>query len=573
MSEENIINLWISELSLNTWSDELLGNQKASAGKPINIDLAKKSLPWTQLVTAEIIKDKLGNYLSYVASTKTWYAWDGRIHQPCTGEDVALNIVKIYFKAYSKALSLVEKSIELSAQSKITQSGEVDSDEVKNIRKVYTQGFERQRKMREDMASTRGREQVVKALRTELKVADDYYDHDKDYLVVRNCVFDLKNLRTTGKHKAIKHSPTLPVTRYLDIEYDPKKPHENGPFMQYLYDVLPDDANKQTTELYLRKVMGAAFMGESRTRTIINVLGPPGSGKSNFIDIFMKLGSTGASYVTAPDTISIMKTLGTNFEQDQFRNKRFIAISEPSSTDHVDDEFLKRFTGEDWVMTRTLNSKSSGWSPQGLLFIASNGPLKINSRDDATVQRIKVVEFPHRFVDNPENPGEKKIDRDLSRALLEEDSRSQILNWILEGMLSYTRANKSLTPPDYITAQQLKISNDASIALRWLKDSKEAGSLISIYETESPEHYQANSYLDIKDAYLMYKYWCADVGENRILPRRMFIDDLAKQHPEVKYGSTRRLQGLVKTNKAPNFNTYGVSDLDKEFIEKVNNDN
>lgn len=569
MSEDDIINLWVNELHLNKWSDELLGNQKASSGK-VNIDLARKSLPWTQIVTAEVIKAKLGNYLSYVASTKTWYAWDGRIHQPCTGEDIALNVVKKYFKAYAEALSYVEKSLELSAQSKMTHDGLGKTEDSENFRKNYMKTFERHRKMREDLASTRGREQVVKAMRTEFKVPDDYFDHDKDYLVVRNCVFDLGHLRETGEHRAIRHSPALPVTRYLDIEYNNKCKFENGPFLRYLHDVLPDDENKEETQLYLRKVMGAAFMGESRTRTIVNVLGPPGSGKSNFIDIFQKLGSHGSSYTTSPDTIAIMKTLGTNFEQDQFRNKRFIAISEPSSTDHVDDEFLKRFTGEDWVMTRTLNSKSSGWSPQGLLFIASNGPLKINSRDEATVQRIKVIEFPHRFVDNPSRPGEKQIDRNLSIELLEEESRSQILNWILEGMLSYIKANRSLTPPSYITAQQAKISNDSSMPLRWLSDAKLAGTVTSVYEQGNPEHYQDSAYITIKDAYSLYRLWCAEVGENRVLPRRLFQEDIGKVHEPFKYGREMKLKGLVKVNSPIR---QDVSDFDKEFMEKITNDN
>ena len=569
MSEDNIIDLWIKELSLNTWSDELLGNQKASSGSPVNIDLAKKSMPWTQLVTAEVIKEKLGNYLSYVSSTKTWYAWNGLIHEPCTGEDIALNVVKKYFKEYSAALSVVEKSIELGAQSKIAQTGVSDSDDVKNIRKLYTEGFARQRKMRENLASTQGREQVVKAMRTEFKVADDYFDHDKDYLVVRNCVFDLKHLRTTGSHKAIKHSPDLPVTRFMDIEYDRSAKFEGSTFLRYLFDVLPDDDNKGRTEHFLRKVMGAAFMGESRTRTIINVLGPPGSGKSNFIDMFMKLGSKGSSYVTSPDTIAIMKTTGTNFEQDQFRNKRFIAISEPSSTDHVDDEFLKRFTGEDWVMTRTLNSKSSGWSPQGLLFIASNGPLKINSRDEATVQRIKVIEFPHRFVDNPTKAGEKKIDRDLSRQLVEESSRSEILNWLLSGMLEYVKDGKSLTPPSYITEQQAKISNEASASLRWLSDMKDSAVLVSAFESENANHYQDSAYITLKEAYRLFKLWCAEVGEFRILPRRLFEEDVSKHHPSFKYGNEVRLRGLVKTNNAPR---ESMSDMDREFMEKVLSD-
>lgn len=571
MSEESIINLWVDELDLKSWSNELLGNQTPSPNSTINVDLAKKSLPWTQIVTAEVIKSKLGNYLSYVSSSKTWYAWDGRIHQPCTGEDIALTIVKKYFKAYSEALSVVEQSIELSAQSKMSAEGLAkDSDEIKNVRKMYKEGFDRQRKMRENLASTQGREQVVKAMRTEFKVADDYFDHDQDYLVVRNCVFDIAHLRLTGEHMALRHSPDRPVTRYLDIEYrNDVQRYEDGVFYKYLKDVLTDDGHINETAEYMQKVVGAAFMGESRTRTILNVVGPPGSGKSNFIDIWLKLGYNGSSYVTAPDTIAIMKTMGTNFEQDQFRNKRFIAISEPSSTDHVDDEFLKRFTGEDWVMTRTLNSKSSGWSPQGLLFIASNGPLKINTRDDAIVQRIKTIEFPYRFVDNPKNPGEKKIDRDLSKLLISEESRSQILNWVLHGMTKYISSNKSLNPPEHITERQQKMSVESSSTLRWLQEYKEEGKLLSIYEVESPDHYQDSSFIDLEEAYRLYKMWCAEVGEFKVLSRKFFQEDLGKKHQIFLYGRSKKFKGLVKSNYQT---AQRMSDMDKEFIEKVNNE-
>ena len=550
MTEDEIIEFWTKELDLYKWSEELLGGQKISQGEPLDINLAKQSLPWTQVVTAEVIKNKIGSYLSYDARTKTWFAWNGIIHQPCTGEDIALVITKVYFRAFSEALSLVETTVDNLAQAKMVSEGIPETDkEVKIVLDTYTKGFQRQRSMREDLASTRGREQVVKAMRTEFKVPDDYFDHDRDYLVVRNCVIDLATLRETGMFGVLTHDPSRPVTRYLDINYEPNIPIEGSVFMKYLDDVLLDNEAKEETKRYLMKVMGAAFMGESRTRTVINVTGPPGSGKSNFIDLFMKLGMNGSSYSTAPDAISILKMSGTNFEQDQFRNKRFIAISEPSSFDQVDDEFLKRFTGEDFVMTRTLNAKSSGWSPQGLLFIASNSTLRINSRDEATVQRIKVIEFPYRFVDNPDPAkGEKQIDSDLSKKMLEEENRPAVLSWLLHGMLDYVADGRKLNPPQYIKDKQAKISKDASSTLRWIEEALREEKIVEEKNIPGDYQVQRSAYLDVNDAYRMYRIWCSESGEHKTLSKKLFEEDISKLYPTTLYDRKKLFKGLIQTN-------------------------
>lgn len=49
---------------------------------------------------------------------------------------------------------------------------------------------------------------------------------------------------------------------------------------------------------------------------------------------------------------------------------RFVGISEPTESEVVGSEFLKRFTEDDWVLTtKTMNVKSEDWKPQGSLTI------------------------------------------------------------------------------------------------------------------------------------------------------------------------------------------------------------
>lgn len=76
-----------------------------------------------------------------------------------------------------------------------------------------------------------------------------------------------------------------------------------------------------------------------------------------------------------------------------FSGKRFIAISEPAESEQFDQDYLKRFTGDEWVETKTYNSRAEAWKPQAELYIMSGKPLKINEKDEETIERVKRIEF------------------------------------------------------------------------------------------------------------------------------------------------------------------------------------
>ena len=81
---------------------------------------------------------------------------------------------------------------------------------------------------------------------------------------------------------------------------------------------------------------------------------------------------------------SMGSTTGRYEEANPLKGKRFIGISEPPEGDKIDNDFLMRFTGDDWVETRTLNKKSSEWKPQGEIIVMSGKPLKIKDKDESS---------------------------------------------------------------------------------------------------------------------------------------------------------------------------------------------
>lgn len=547
MGETEILEKLYKELHLDNWWKDLLG-QAPTYDDTFDIYKAMDAIPRTESTAAEAINEKLKNYVSFVELTGKWYIWDGRIHTPCDGEGIAVKVVKHFYKTLCKALAFVKDVLSRRAQAARVAGGEKTEEKAAAIMATYEKGeFSKHRSFRDRIATDAGISAVVRMMRTECDVPSDYYDNDHRWFVMKNYVLDLDDLRrSTADNKIftlLEHSPERPVTKYFDAEYvyDANLGHWDG----FLKRSIPDEASRN----YLRKVAGAAMMGTSKLRTIPNLYGPPGSGKSVFINTMFKLGKEGAGYACMPDSKAVVKVSGQNFEQDSLKGRRFVGISEPSHTEKIDDDFLKKYTGDVWVETRTLNVKSSGWIPQGVVFIASNQPLRINTRDKAIVERVQLIQFPVEF--EAEMPGvhvpeERRKVADLEELILAD--RSRILSWIIQGMFEFVIEGKKLMPPDEVIAKRNEIVTDASTALRWVEEFVDDGYIELNFSSEIT----LKDCITVADAYSQYTLWAALAGEKKALTRKFFTQDIEnKFQPKAKDPETNqwRFTGFVMTPK------------------------
>lgn len=528
MSEQEILDGIYQDLRLDRWWEDLLG-QPDPRFESFDLEKAIESIPRTEVVAGEAVKQKFGNILSYSAGTNLWYLWDGIIHVPCVGESVAQKVAKWYYAAMTDALRFIREYINKQARL-IEASGTANAkDDAKKMRDKYDKGeISKHKRFRDRMSTDAGLTALVRMMRTECDVPFDYYDNDHDWFVVRNMVLDTRDI-AKGIWNPLTHSPERPVTKFFDAEYRPASERQNlGHWDSFLKNSIPDD----DARAYLQKVVGAAYMGECKLRTIMNLYGPPGSGKSVFLNTFWKLSSGGAGYAVAPDSKSIIKLSGTNFDQDSFRGARFVAISEPPMNDPIDNEFLKKVTGDEWVETRTLNVRSSGWRPQCVIFTATNKAMKINTRDKAIVERVQMIEFPIEFVKDHPDPKRRRV-AGLEDLIMQD--RERVLEWIIQGMLRYVNVDqRQLTPPASVVALQQSVVTEASTALRWIDDCVEEGMLV--IEPNYPEQY----FLPLEDAYVRYQSWIVNSGERHALPKRYFQQDI-----ESKYGECIRTSDNV----------------------------
>jgi Predicted ATPase len=534
VSEKETLAFLVDSLKLNDWWLELLDGSTVTN---VDVDKVIARIPHTEITAAAEIARKMDHQLSYVAFTDTWYAWNGIIHVPCVGSTIAFKITKIFWQNMTKALGLIKAHFEAEAQKIITNNQANAEQEAANMRKSYEFKFGDHRYFRDRIASEAGISAVTRMLRSECDVDTDYFSDDTAWFVMRNWVLDLEALKE-GRWSLLAHSPKRNVTKYFDADYpdDPSKANL-GHWDNYLKKSIPDESQRT----YLQTAVGAGFIGIGKLRAIISIVGPPGTGKSLFLDAIGKLGSMGGKYSTKPDGKSIMQANGQNFSQDEYRGARFVYISEPPNTGRTDDDFMKAITGDGDVTTRTLNKKESSWNPQCLLCIASNAPLKINFRDPAIVERVQQISFPVRFYapGTPGIPDDQIQIRGLDQLILRD--RSRVLMWIIAGMRRFVNDGLVLMPPDSVIVQRDKVVTEGSTALQWLDEVKDEG-VITIDKDAPKSHF-----LGVNEAYQNYQIWASQAGERKPLTRKYFSKDIQAKYGECVTSSGMRFPSLVKT--------------------------
>lgn len=553
MDSNKITKYLMGEARLDKWHELFLDGQNPNNVTGFDFIRVSKILPVNDIQSGDLFFNKLSLFLSYIPGESKWYAWDGRIHVPCTDDTVIRSLVELFYKELDKTLNSVENIIADAARSAQAASG-VDDDTAKAIKRNM-ELFKKPQAYRDRIGNSQGIDSLVKFLKTKLAKNDKYFEEDQRWLVCKNYVFDLDVIRASWDKEnpllvpgvLLTHSPERNVTRFLDVNFNPELNHEDSMWLDFLRSSV-EDGNEDVIE-HLQKVTGASFMGEHSLRTMINLVGPPGSGKSLYTGTFFSLGKEG--YSASPDSSALVKVQGTNFAQDFFRRKRFIMISEPPLGEQIDDDFLKKFTGDSSVATRTLNDKGGNWTPQGTLFIASNDTLRINSRDRAIVDRMQVVKFPYSFVDNPSGPNEKLVNRNLEKIFTtDENEKSKILNWVLFGMALFVKSKRSLQPPASIQAERSKVMSNGTATLRWINDALDDRTIVDIVKTPVDFQVSDGSYLSVDECYRLFKFWCADNGE-RVTPKRFFTHDIERTYPMFKYGNTKLFRGLVRPNDKP----------------------
>ena len=292
-----------------------------------------------------------------------------------------------------------------------------------------------------------------------------YYDesfiknlNSKKHLVpFENGVFDLikREFRKTKKEDWIN--------LILGYNYDPKV--DNPEVHQFIKQILP---NKRVRDYVLKK-MSECLNGDIPNTNFLMFIGDGANGKSQLLNLMKAtMGELAEKVEVTLLTRKRNNANESNSEKIKLMNKRFAFLSEPEDGEKINIGLLKELTGSEEIVARGLYQESVSFVMETKLFLACNDLPEIKGEDTALWRRIRVVDFPSRFVDDPKEPGEFKIDRTLPSRMREDPSwRQTFINVLLDYYY------QDILEPEEVKVKTNEYRQENSDFYNWLEENVE----------------------------------------------------------------------------------------------------
>lgn len=332
-------------------------------------------------------------------------------------------------------------------ETKETETGNILVKNIKSLtNKLYKPGFE---------------EEIIKG-------AKMYYNDEtfisklnsKKHLVpFSNGVYDLleNKFRETKKEDYIN----------LTVNYNYNQDVDNKEVYIFLDRVLPNKAVKD----YVLKKMSECLNGDIPNTHFLMFIGDTGAnGKSQLLNLMkLAMGEFGEKVEVTLLTRKRNNANEANSEKIKLMHKRFAFLSEPEDGEKINIGLLKELTGSEEIVARGLYQEAVSFVLEAKLFLACNELPEIKGEDTALWRRIRAIDFPSRFIDNPKEQGEYKIDRTLPSRMREDVSWRQTFIKIL---LDYYYMD-NIQEPEEVKIRTNEYRQENNDFYNWLEENIE----------------------------------------------------------------------------------------------------
>lgn len=319
-----------------------------------------------------------------------------------------------------------------------------DAGESEETKKAAMRLYEKCTKRLDRINTLRGRENALKLARkgkTPLVIKGDEWNADPWKLQAGTMIIDLKTgeaKQGTPRDFISKAAPT--VWKGLDAPC--------VGWCMFLHAVFAE--NQELVE-YVQKVLGSALVGTPSQQEFYIFWGEGRNGKGTILETLKEiLGCELASSIKSDMLMdSRLSANGADPELLELQGKRIAWASETGDGKKLNSEKVKLFTGGDTLSGRlNYSNEIISFPPTHTLFILTNFKPRISEGDTALWDRLRLIPFERRFVDDPQAENERKKDPELKSKLLRE--ASGILAWLVQGCLKWQQ--EGMNPPEIVKA-------------------------------------------------------------------------------------------------------------------------
>jgi P4 family phage/plasmid primase-like protien len=279
-------------------------------------------------------------------------------------------------------------------------------------------------------------------------------DSQKHLVPCTNGVYNLdkKEFRPTTRQDYISMT--------LGYDYDPDVC--NPEVHQFINSILPDKSIRD----YVLKKMAESLNSHIPNTHFLLFLGNGANGKSQLLNLMkLSMGDYGEKIQVTLLTRKRGDASSASSEMVKLRNKRFAFLSEPEDGESFNVSLLKEMTGSEDIVARGLYQDPVTFQMEAKLFLGCNELPTLKGEDTALWRRIRVVDFPSKFVEYPQNENEFKIDITLpSRLNTDVTWRQTFLNILVEYYY------KSVPEPEQVTIKTREYAQDNNEYESWFME-------------------------------------------------------------------------------------------------------
>jgi P4 family phage/plasmid primase-like protien len=290
------------------------------------------------------------------------------------------------------------------------------------------------------------------------------------------------------------------ISVQLSIPYQPADQlSEDCAFvMDFMTSIQPD----RDTREYLLKVLSLCLTTDSSQQLFFIFTGAGANGKSKLMNFLMD--TLGEHFGAAPAALLTRRREDANQANEALSGLekcRVAVFSEGASSEILQVNTIKLFSGEDAISTRGLHEKQRRWKPRFICILVCNDIPRLDENSWAGWRRMRVISFPTLFVDNPIRPNEREKDPEIGEKLMERATA------FISILITFNRRFKTegLSEPALVSAATQKYQTANDIVAEFCEDYVEEG--------------ERGTILALKEMYPVFKRW-AD-RNNRTIPTKI----------------------------------------------------
>jgi P4 family phage/plasmid primase-like protien len=345
-------------------------------------------------------------------------------------------------------------------------------------------------------------------------------DSNNNLIGFNNGVFDLN----TFSFRDGKQDDYITLT--VGYNYNENHTAKYNDLLKFLQDIQP---NKEERD-YMITYLSIGLVGNLlELFTILTGCGR--NGKSKLIDLIEL--TFGDYWGTVSASLFTRKRPDANAPDPgllSLANKRIITSSEPEKKEFLNSGFIKFLTGKDSTTLRNCHSNEIvKFKPNFITLFICNDIPECDDIDKAFSKRLRCINFPTEFVNEPIKENQKKIDVNINKKF--DDWRLDFMLLLIEYYKKYQETHE-LNPTNNILKWTNQYQEETDIYLQFLNENTEENK---------------DGHIHCSTLYESFKHWFKSNNPNTKIPsNKEFANNLRKYKELKKVFANDKMQLGIK---------------------------